>query len=107
MAHGHPGYYGEAWYRRTVSVPAGAAAWDIPGPPLVEGDQNGRRLCGWGRLGPNLRLSGAVRCALRSRPVRQAPAACSPSAPTCCPVPERAWMAGGLHTAPILAPARK
>src|SRR5690242_14114870 len=29
MAHGHPGYEGYAWYRRTVTVPAGNRAWDI------------------------------------------------------------------------------
>lgn len=36
MAHGHPDYHGYAWYRRTVTVPAGPASWDILGPTLVE-----------------------------------------------------------------------
>src|SRR5262245_45573156 len=36
MAHRHPDYHGYAWYRRTVTVPAGPASWDILGPTLVE-----------------------------------------------------------------------
>src|ERR1041385_2520880 len=28
MAHGHPGYKGYAWYRRTVTVPPGNRVWD-------------------------------------------------------------------------------
>ena len=36
MAHGHPGYKGYAWYRRTVTVPAGNRAWDILGPTAID-----------------------------------------------------------------------
>ncbi len=32
MARGHPDYPGYAWYRRTVTVTAGPASWDILGP---------------------------------------------------------------------------
>ncbi len=62
MAHGHPGYHGYAWYRRTVTVPAGRASWDILGPTLVEDGYelywNGQRLGGSGRLGPAPRVVG-------------------------------------------------
>ena len=62
MAHGHPGYHGYAWYRRTVAVPDGSAAWDILGPTLVEDGYelywNGQLLGGSGRLGPEPRLVG-------------------------------------------------
>src|SRR3954469_6859774 len=50
MAHGHPDYYGYAWYRRAVTVPAGRASWEILGPTLVEDGYelywNGQRLGG-------------------------------------------------------------
>src|SRR5437667_11167693 len=36
MAHGHPDYRGYAWYRRSVTVPAGGRAWDVLGPTAVE-----------------------------------------------------------------------
>ena len=62
MAHGHPDYHGYAWYRRTVTVPAGRASWDVLGPTLVEDGYelywNGQRLGGSGRLGANPRVVG-------------------------------------------------
>lgn len=61
-AHGHPGYEGYAWYRRSVTVPAGNRAWDILGPPSVEDGYelywNGTRLGGSGRLGASPRMVG-------------------------------------------------
>jgi hypothetical protein len=52
MAHGHPGYYGYAWYRRAVTVPAGGPSWDMLGPTLVDHGYelywNGERLGGSG-----------------------------------------------------------
>lgn len=62
MVHGHPGYQGYAWYRRSVTVPAGNRAWDMLGPPLVEDGYelywNGVRLGGSGRLGASPRMVG-------------------------------------------------
>lgn len=61
-AHGHPGYEGYAWYRRSVTVPAGNRQWDILGPTAVEDGYelywNGRRLGGSGRLGASPRMVG-------------------------------------------------
>jgi len=61
-AHGHPGYQGYAWYRRSVTVPAGNRAWDILGPPAVDDGYelywNGARLGGLGRLGESPRVVG-------------------------------------------------
>ena len=108
MAHGHPGYHGYAWYRRAVTVPAGAASWDILGPTLVEDGYelywNGQLLGGSGRLGPDPRVVG-------TRPLRFAlPAA---AAGTRGMLAVRAFLlprsapggdAGGMHSAPILAP---
>lgn len=108
MAHGHPGYHGYAWYRRTVSVPAGSASWDILGPTLVDHGYelywNGQRLGGSGKLGAHPRLVG-------TRPMRFALPA--DAAGTCGVLAIRAFMlppsgssadAGGMHTAPMLAP---
>lgn len=108
MAHGHPGYRGYAWYRRTVDVPAGAASWDILGPTLVDHGYelywNGRLLGGSGRIGPAPRLVG-------TRPLRFALPADAAGARGVLAV--RAYMspkskgaptAGGLHSAPLLAP---
>ncbi|UGB37677.1 glycoside hydrolase family 2 [Frateuria soli] len=108
MAHGHPGYHGYAWYRRGVSVPAGAAAWDILGPTLVEDGYelywNGRRLGGSGRLGPDPRVVG-------TRPLRFALPADAAGSRGMLAI--RTYMrpgagtsadGGGMHTPPILAP---
>jgi len=61
-AHGHPGYEGYAWYRRSVTVPAGNRAWDILGPTAVEDGYelywNGKRLGGSGRLGASPTVVG-------------------------------------------------
>jgi hypothetical protein len=108
MAHGHPGYHGYAWYRRTVAVPAGRASWDILGPTLVEDGYelywNGQLLGGSGRLGPAPRLVG-------TRPLRFALPA--DAAGTRGVLAVRAYMrpgsgvsadGGGMHSPPILAP---
>lgn len=108
MAHGHPDYHGYAWYRRTVTVPAASASWDILGPTLVEHGYelywDGQLLGGSGRLGPHPRLVG-------TRPLRFAlPAGV---AGTSGVLAVRTYMlpgsgasadGGGMHTAPILAP---
>ncbi len=108
MAHGHPGYHGYAWYRRTVTVPAGSASWDILGPTLVENGYelywNGQLLGGSGRLGPSPRVVG-------TRPLRFALPA--DAAGTRGVLAVRVYMlpgdwgsadSGGLHSPPILAP---
>ncbi len=108
MAHGHAGYRGYAWYRRTVAVPAGPATWDILGPSLVDHGYelywNGRLLGGSGRIGSSPRLVG-------TRPLRFALPADAAGAIGVIAV--RAYMspkskgnptAGGMHSAPILAP---
>jgi hypothetical protein len=107
-AHGHPGYHGYAWYRRMVKVPDTSASWDILGPTLVDDGYalywNGQRLGGSGRLGPDPRLVG-------TRPLRFALPA--DAAGTTGVLAVRTYMlarsgssaeAGGMHTAPILAP---
>jgi hypothetical protein len=107
-AHGHPGYHGYAWYRRAVTIPATSASWDILGPTLVDDGYelywNGQLLGGSGRLGPDPRLVG-------TRPLRFAlPAG---AADTTGVLAVRTYMlarsgssaeAGGMHSAPILAP---
>lgn len=108
MAHGHPGYQGYAWYRRTVAVPAGRASWDILGPTLVEDGYelywNGQRLGGSGRLGPVPRV-------VVTRPLRFTLPA--DAAGTRGVLAIRALMlpksgvsidGGGMHSAPMLAP---
>jgi hypothetical protein len=106
-AHGHAGYHGYAWYRRTVPVRASSASWDILGPTLVEDGYelywNGRLLGGSGQLGPDPRLVG-------TRPLRFAlPAGTAGMAGV---LAIRTYMmarsgpsaeGGGMHTAPILA----
>src|SRR6185312_6545907 len=95
-------------YRRTVTVPPGRASWDILGPTLVEDGYelywNGQRLGGSGRLGPAPRVVG-------TRPMRFALPA--DAAGTGGVLAVRAYMlpssgssadAGGMHSAPILAP---
>jgi hypothetical protein len=108
MAHGHPGYHGYAWYRRTVTVPAGRASWDILGPTLVEDGYelywNGQLLGGSGSLDPAPRVVG-------TRPMRfSLPAN---TAGTRDVLAVRTYMlpgsglssdGGGMHTPPILAP---
>lgn len=109
MAHGHPGYQGYAWYRRAVTVPAGHARWDILGPTIVEDGYelywNGRLLGGSGRLGPAPHLVG-------TRPM-QFPLPAD-AAGTRGILAVRAYLlpgfgrsanSGGMHAAPILAPA--
>jgi len=108
MAHGHSGYHGYAWYRRAVMVPAGRASWDILGPTLVENGYelywNGQLLGGSGRLGAAPRVVG-------TRPLQFALPA--DAAGTRGVLAIRAYMlpgsgasadAGGMHSAPILAP---
>jgi hypothetical protein len=108
MAHGHPGYYGYAWYRRAVTVPAVPASWDILGPTLVEDGYelywNGQLLGGSGRLGPAPRVVG-------TRPLRFAlPADAAGTrgvlAVRVYKLPGSGGNAddGGMHSAPILAP---
>jgi hypothetical protein len=108
MAHGHPGYHGYAWYRRSVTVPAGAASWDILGPTLVENGYelywNGQLLGGSGRLGPVPRVVG-------TRPLQFALP--PDAAGTHGVLAVRVYMlpgdwgsadSGGMHSVPILAP---
>ena len=107
-AHGHPGYDGYAWYRRSVAVPVGHEAWDILGPSLVEDGYelywNGQKLGGSGRLGPSPHLVG-------TRPLMFALPADAAGMRGVLAV--RAFMhsrsgvsteSGGMHSAPILAP---
>jgi hypothetical protein len=108
MAHGHPGYRGYAWYRRTVTVPGGRASWEILGPTLVEDGYelywNGQRLGGSGRLGQAPRVVG-------TRPLRFALPVDAAStrgllAVRTYKLPGSGGGAegGGMHSAPILAP---
>src|SRR5215468_10856530 len=108
MARGHPDYQGYAWYRRTVTVPAGPASWDILGPTLVEDGYelywNGQRLGGSGRLGASPRVVG-------TRPLRFALPADAAGAHGVLavrvfmlPRPAPDAESGGLHTPPTLAP---
>ena len=108
MVHGHPGYRGYAWYRRTVRVPAGDRAWDVLGPPLVDDGYelywNGVRLGGSGRLGASPRMVGTrpmifalpahaagTQGVLAMRVFMQPGGAANPDG-------------GGVHVAPTLAP---
>lgn len=104
-AHGHAGYRGYAWYRRTVTVPAGNRAWDVLGPTAVDHGYelywNGVRLGGSGRLGASPRVVG-------TRPMIFALPA--DAAGTRGVLAIRAYMqpgyggSGGIHVAPTLAP---
>jgi len=108
MAHGHPGYQGYAWYRRTVTVPAGNRVWDVLGPTAVDHGYelywNGVRLGGLGRLGASPRVVG-------TRPMIFALPADAAGARAVLAI--RAYMqpgygasgeSGGMHVAPTLAP---
>jgi len=105
MAHGHPGYQGYAWYRRTVTVPAGNRAWDLLGPTAVDHGYelywNGVLLGGSGRLGASPRVVG-------TRPMIFALPA--DAAGTRATLAIRVFMqpgyggGGGVHVAPTLAP---
>lgn len=108
FAHGHAGYHGYAWYRREVTVPAGAESWDILGPTLVDNGYelywNGGLLGGSGRLGPSPRVSA-------THPMRFTLPA--DAAGTRGVLAVRVYMlpgnwgspdSGGLHSPPILAP---
>jgi hypothetical protein len=108
MAHGHRGFIGYAWYRRTVDVPAGRASWDILGPTLVEDGYelywNGRLLGGSGRLGPQPRV-------VNTRPLRFAlPAEAAGTRGILAlrvfmlPRPAPGTEGGGMHIPPLLAP---
>jgi hypothetical protein len=108
MVHGHPGYQGYAWYRRTVTVPAGNRAWDLLGPTAVDDGYelywNGVRLGGSGRIGAAPRIVG-------TRPMLFALPA--DAAGTRGVIAIRTFMqpgnaaaddGGGMHIAPLLAP---
>lgn len=111
-AHGHPGYRGYAWYRRTVTVPAGNRAWDILGPTAVDDGYelywNGVRLGGSGRLGANPRVVG-VRPMIFALPADAAGgsgvlairAYMQPSLHSASTAPSTA---GGVHVAPSMGP---
>jgi hypothetical protein len=108
MAHGHPGYQGYAWYRRTVTVPAGKRAWDLLGPTAVDDDYelywNGRLLGGSGRLGVAPRVVGA-RPMLFALPADAAGTRGVLAIRTFMqPGIEPGADGGGVHVAPILAP---
>ena len=105
MAHGHPGYHGYAWYRRTVTVPKGNRTWDILGPTAVDHGYelywNGVKLGGSGRLGAVPRVVG-------TRPmIFPLP---SDAAGTRAVLAIRVFMqpgyggSGGVHVAPTIAP---
>lgn len=107
-AHGHAGYHGYAWYRRSVQVPESSAQWEILGPTLVEDGYelywNGRLLGGSGRLGANPRV-------VVTRPMKFALPA--DAAGTRGVLAIRTYMrlrngasttGGGMHSAPMLAP---
>jgi hypothetical protein len=106
-AHGHAGHHGYAWYRRAVTVPAGAPAWDVLGPTLVEDGYelywNGQRLGGSGTLGDNPRVVG-------TRPLELALPVDAAGAHGVLAI--RIFLLprpgtggdGGLHSPPILAP---
>lgn len=108
MAHGHAGYQGYAWYRRTLVIPEGDRVWDILGPTAVEDGYelywNGKRLGGSGRLGESPRVVG-TRPMIFSLP--------ADAAGTQGVIAIRVLMqpgdasgpaSGGIHVAPTLAP---
>jgi len=107
-AHGHRGYHGYAWYRRAVAVPPGHESWVILGPTLVEDGYelywNGQLLGGSGRLGLHPRLVG-TRPLLFALPA-DAAATGSVLAIRTYMLPRAQYdaAAGGMHSAPILAP---
>jgi hypothetical protein len=108
MAHGHSGYQGYAWYRRTVAVPAGNRGWDILGPTAVDHGYelywNGVLLGGSGQLGASPRVVG-------TRPMIFALPADAAGSRAMLAI--RVFMqpgygasdtGGGVHVAPTLAP---
>ncbi|TDV30766.1 glycoside hydrolase family 2 [Stenotrophomonas sp. CC22-02] len=108
MAHGHSGYQGYAWYRRSLVIPEGDRVWDILGPTAVEDGYelywNGKRLGGSGRLGQSPRVVG-TRPMIFSLP--------ADAAGTQGVIAIRTFMqpgsvavpaSGGIHVAPTLAP---
>jgi hypothetical protein len=107
-AHGHRGYHGYAWYRRTVAVPAGHASWVILGPTMVEDGYelywNGKLLGGSGRLGPKPRFVG-TRPLLFALPADAAGTRGVLAIRTCM-LARASYGAtgGGIHSAPFLAP---
>ena len=108
MAHGHPGYQGYAWYRRTVAVPAGNRAWDLVGPTAVDDGYelywNGVRLGGSGRLGATPRVVG-TRPMLFALPADAAGSRGVLAIRTYMqPGNAAADDGGGMHIAPLLAP---
>lgn len=108
MVHGHPGYRGYAWYRRSVTVPAGTRAWDVLGPPLVEDGYelywNGIRLGGSGRLGASPRVVG-TRPLIFALPADAAGTTGVLAIRTFMqPGNDAAADSGGIHVAPTLAP---
>ncbi|MFT3763836.1 MAG: glycoside hydrolase family 2 [Pseudoxanthomonas sp.] len=108
MAHGHPGHRGYAWYRRSVAVPAEAGPWALLGPTAVDDAYavywNGRRLGGSGRLDAPPRPVG-TRPMLFRLPADAAGARSVLAVRVYMqPGGENNADAGGLHTAPLLAP---
>jgi len=109
MAHGHSGYQGYAWYRRTVTVPAGTELWDLLGPTAVDDGYelywNGRRLGGSGQLGV------APPKVVGTRPMRYTLPMDASGRSSVLAI--RTFMqhsvdysadSGGIHTAPMLVP---
>ncbi|MBT2117146.1 glycoside hydrolase family 2 [Dyella sp. LX-66] len=108
MAHGHPGYQGYAWYRRTVAVPAGNRAWDIVGPTLVEDGYelywNGKLLGGSGQIGASPRVVG-TRPLIFALPADAAGTQDVLAIRTFMqPGNDASAESGGIHVAPTLAP---
>ena len=108
MAHGHPGYQGYAWYRRTVAVPAGDRAWDIVGPTLVEDGYelywNGKLLGGSGRIDASPRVVG-TRPLIFALPADAAGTRGVLAIRTFMqPGNDASAESGGIHVAPTLAP---
>jgi hypothetical protein len=108
MSHGHPGYRGYAWYRRTVTVPAGNHAWDLLGPTAVDDGYelywNGTRLGGSGRIGPAPQVVG-TRPMLFALPADAAGTRGVLAIRTFMqPGNDASADGGGMHIAPTLAP---
>jgi len=108
MAHGHPGYQGYAWYRRSVTVPAEPRAWDVLAPTLVEDGYelywNGVLLGGSGRLGASPRVVG-THPLIFALPADAAGTTGVLAIRTFMqPGNDAAADSGGIHVAPTLAP---
>lgn len=109
-AHGHVGYAGYAWYRRAVDVPAGPTTWNILGPSAVNDAYelywNGRLLGGSGRLGNHPRVVG-TRPLMFALPLEAAgKRGVLALRAYMLPRAEPSSDAGGMRTAPVLAPRR-